>query len=237
MRLRCTTTTAPSSGCFLTVNPVGAHYGHDSDDLDGEADMLGQEAGRSPSFMSTVADIRHPGPIDEERVATDPDARLWMVLGIHGEHPTGPDHDMVDVRSTIPHSDGVQAAPVRTQPCQLLGNGLLGIRPDPPRTLVGLDPEQTGQHMADPTLSLPLSDGPLRAAAPALTPLRSVQAGSEGSGASATTTSGGTARTVGITTTSGSGCACSTTVVVTSGATPPADASASTGAGSDCAAR
>jgi hypothetical protein len=84
----------------------------------GVAESGGQERGRATGLEAAVAHVGHALPVHEERVSTDPDGSVRMVLGVDREDPSGADDDVVDVGSVFPDRDGVQDLPPVAQPAQ-----------------------------------------------------------------------------------------------------------------------
>lgn len=89
-----------------------------------------------------------------------------MVLRIHSEHTTRADHHMVDIRTTLADANGMEHPPLRAEPAELLGDGLLTVRADPLCPLVRLRVDHPGEQVPHQPLRLALRQRPLTRCSP-----------------------------------------------------------------------
>ena len=99
--------------------------------------------------MPAVSYVGLTLPVHEEGVPGDPELGTGMVLSVQGEHTAGPDHEMVEVATTLADRDGVEETPARVglgELRQTSGHFFLAVCPYPPRPLISVDSEHPGDE-------------------------------------------------------------------------------------------
>src|SRR3954453_17777681 len=72
-------------------------------DLHSETTGAAQQATGPKGLVPTVVDVGLPPAVHHERVTSDPDPSIRMVLRVEHEHAAGADHQMVDVGALAAH--------------------------------------------------------------------------------------------------------------------------------------
>ena len=67
-----------------------------------------------------------------------------MVLGVEGEHPRGPDYDVIDVAAPVTHRDPMEHSPVATKFGQPPAYLLFAIGTDAPSPFVSMNAKHPG---------------------------------------------------------------------------------------------